>query len=265
MPLAIETVGSFITNTVALGPATLSPGDTVQVRNFGASAQAFLEQIIIKGGQATTGQVTSPLFHDNVRGIRVVTAQAPSQYTLSPYAPQPLKAQDVLGLQLNSGGANSSIMALQNYYTDLAGATARLHSWGDVSGLISNIIMLEVDCAASATIGTWSDTGFQVTENLLKANVDYAVLGYQVDVACAVVAIKGADTSNLRIGGPGTTLQDTSVNYFVRQSNDTGRPHIPVFNAANAPATFVSVLDNAAATAVKVQLVCAQLASNLSS
>lgn len=263
MPLAIETVGAFITNTAALSPATTSPGDTTQVRNFGAAAQAFLEQIIIKGGQTTTAQVKSPLFHDNVNGIQVKTAQAPSQYTLSPYAAQPLKAQDNLAFQLNSGGANSSIMAIQNYYTDLPGATARLHSWGDISGLIQNILMLEVDCAASGTVGTWADTTFTSFENLLKANVDYAVLGYQVDVACAVVAIKGADTSNFRVGGPGTPLQDTSVNYFVRQSNDTGRPHIPVFNAANAPATFVSVLDNAANTAVKVQLVLAQLVQNL--
>ena len=262
---SIDTVLAFITNTVALGPVTVSPGDSLTVRSFQSPAQAFLEDIITKGGQAVTARVTSPFLHDTTRGITVTDNQQPSQLSLPRYAAQPLASQDTLGVQLNSGAANSSVVALLNYYTELGASNARLHSWGDIAGLITQIKPVEVDCAASATIGTWVDTALTATENLLKANTDYAVLGYQVDVACAVIALKGQDTGSLRIGAPGTVLQDTSQEYFIQRSEMTGRPHIPVINAANANNTVVSIADSAAGTAVKVQLILAELSQLLSS
>lgn len=262
---SIDTVGGFITNTAALGNATVSPGDSFQVRAFSPPAGAFLDDVILKGGQSVTGRITSPYLHDTTRGITAITVQAPSVRLLSRYGSQPMASQDVLGVQTLSGGANSTIIALLFYYTDLGASDARLHSWGDIAGLIKEIKPVEVDAAASATIGTWNDTVVTTTENLLKANTDYALLGFVVDVACAVVAIKGQDTGNLRIAGPGSVLSFATCEYFVDKSNDTGRPYIPVINAANVNNTYVSLLDNAAGTAVKVQLQLAELSSNLSS
>lgn len=262
MGLAIDTVLAQVTNSVALVAATVAPGDTLTVRSF-PSGTAYLEQVISKGGQSVTTRVLSPLMHDNVRGITTISAQAPMQFALPRETAQVLNSQDTLTLQGNSGAANSSLFALINYYTNLGGAAARLVSWGDISGLIAYIKPVEIDVTSSATIGAWNDTLITTTENLLKANTDYAVLGYQVDVACGVVAIKGPDTSNLHIGAPGTVLQDTTADYFIQATENTGRPHIPVINAANANATFVSVADNTAALAVKVQLVLAQLSQNL--
>lgn len=260
---SIDTIGAFITNTAALGPVTVSPGDSLTVRAFGPPASAYLDDIIVKGGQSVTARVTSPYLHDTTRGITVISAQAPSVRTLSRFGSQPMASQDVLVEQTLSGGANSTLVALLMYYTDLGASDARLHSWGDIAGLIKDIKPVEVDAAASATIGTWNDTLVTTTENLLKANTDYALLGFICDVACAVVGIKGQDTGNLRISGPGSVLSFATCEYFVDKSNDTGRPYIPVINAANVNNTFVSLLDNAASTAVKVQLQLAELSSNL--
>lgn len=264
MGRAIDTVLAQVTNSTPIIAATVATGDTLTVRSFNPPGQAFLEQIVSKGGQSVTTRVISPLMHDNVRGITATSAQAPMQFALPQEAGQALNSQDTLSLLGNSGGANSSVFALINYYTDLGGASARLYSWGDISGLINYIKPVSIACTASATIGQWSDTLITATENLLKANTDYAILGYQVDVACAVVAVKGPDTSNLRVGAPGTVLQDTTTDYWLEESARTGRPHIPVINAANSNATFASVADNAASTAVNVQLILAELSQNIS-
>lgn len=265
MGLAIDTILAEVTNSAALTPVTVAAGNSLSVRPFSPPAQAFLENLIIKGGQATTARLTSPLLHDAVRGINLISAQAPTVWPLPKDVGQPLQSQDNLSLQGNSGAANSSAFGLVVYYTNTGGASARLYSWGDISGQIVNIKPLEIDVAASATIGQWNDTAITTTENLLKANTDYAVLGYIVDVACALVALRGSDTSNLRVGAPGYAGTLDTANYFVDESERTGRPHIPVINAANANNTTVSVADNAAGTAVKVQLILAQLAQTLPS
>jgi len=261
---SIDTVLAQVTNSAALTGVTVAQGDSLTVRSFSPPAQAFLDDIIIKGGQATTARLTSPYLHDTTRGITFITAQAPSTRLIPRYAAQPLSSQDTMVLQGNSGAANSSIFALLNYYTDLGASDARLYSPGDVLGLVSEVKPVEVDVAASANIGQWNGALITTTDNLLKANTDYAVLGYVVDVACAVVAISGQDTGSLKIGGPGSVLTYDTAEYFVQKSQDTGRPYIPVINAANANNTSVFVADNAAGTAVKVQLILAELTHNLS-
>lgn len=263
MGKAIDTVLGQVTNQVALTALTLASGDSLTVRNFDPPANAYLEGVIFKGGQSVTTRVLSPLFHDVARGLTYISAQAPTQFTLPREAGQRLQPQDTLQVQSLSGGANSTVVALQNYYENLGGSGARLVSWEDLSGNIVNIKPLEIDVVASATIGQWNDMSITTTENLLKANTDYAVLGYEVDVACLCIAIRGGDTGNLRVGAPGSVLQDTTQDYFIEISQKTGRPHIPVISAANVNNTTVSVADNAASTAVKVQLILGQLGTPL--
>lgn len=259
----VDTVLTKVTNSTALVGVTVAAGDSLTVRSFQSPAQAFLDDIFIKGGQDVIARLTSPNLHDTTRGITVTTAQAPSERTLPRQISQMLTSQDNLVLQANSGGANSSVVALQNYYQGAEASNARLASLGDIQGNVKCLKPLEVDCTASATIGAWADTLITATENLLAANKDYAVLGYIVDVACAAVAVKGQDTGNLRIGAPGSVLSFVTSEYFIDKANDTGRPYIPIINAANASNTSVSVADNAASTAVIVQLILAELINNV--
>jgi len=261
---AIDTVLGQVTNQVALTAVTVAPGDSLAVRSFQPPARAYLEDVTVKGGQSVTARILSPYLHDTTRGITIITAQAPNLYGLPKAVAQELAPQDVLAVSALSGGANSTLVGLHMYYADLGSLSAKLSDWGTVKGLIGDIKPVEIDVTASATIGAWNDTAFTTTENLLRANTDYAVLGYTVDVACGLVAFKGQDTGFLRISGPGTPLQDVSANYFIDLDMNADTPHIPIINAANALNTTVSVADNAASTAVKVQLILGELSQNLS-
>lgn len=263
---AIDTVVGHLANPGAAYTAVaFNTGDSGVVRNFAQTDSAFLERITRAGTTAGGVRVTSPLLCDDVRGITFTTPETPSVYLMPQGRGERLYPQDTLTVQITGGTAETDLAALSIYYTNLAGGSARLHSWADILPLIAHIKPIEVDCANAATIGTWTDTLITTTEKLLKANTDYAVLGYVTDTVQAQIGIKGIETQNLRICGPGTTTTDDTSNYFVDWSNREGTPHIPVFNSANAGNVYVSTCDTAAGSTPKVQLICAQLSSNLPS
>lgn len=260
MGRAIDSVLAQITNSAALAAASVAAsGDTLQVKNFDQASKAYLENITVKGTAARTVRVLSPSLHDPVRGITFVTAQAPSVFAMPREVGQPLQRGDVLTLQLNSGATDSTAAVLQHYYENLPGAQANLVSWSDIAGYIDNIKPVQVAATSSATIGAWNDVALNSTEDLLHADTWYAVLGYVVDVACLAVSVRGPDTGNLRISGPGSVLTGFTGDYFVTESDRTGRPHIPLINSNNKGGTTVSTADNAASTAVQVQLILAEL------
>jgi hypothetical protein len=266
MGLAIDTILASAVNPGA-GPAVASvaaSGDSLAVRNFAVTDQAFLELITRMGTTAGFAQVRSPLFHDNVRGIRVTPAESPSVFGLPGRISQPLQPQDNLIVELSGGAAETDVAALHAYYTNLPGAAARLHSWGEVQSHAVNIKPVSVAVTSSATIGAWSDTLITTSENLLKANTDYALVGYMSNTSLAVVGIKGSDTGNLRICGPGTTQEFPVTDYFGYMADRTGRPWIPVINAANVNNTFVSVAAATASVAAVVELIFLQLTPGLS-
>lgn len=260
MGLAIDTVGFFATNPGAtITAATVSPGDSFTIRSFAPSSSAFLEEIVRKGATAGMVRVRSPLVHDNVRGVMFSTGETPSRFLLPPEVGQVVQSQDNLIVEVSGGTAETDTGVLIVYYSDLLGASARLRSWGDIAHNIKNIKPVEVDLTTSGTIGTWVDTVLTTTENLMHANSDYAVLGYVLDVACLAFGVKGQDTSNLRVCGPGITDSSDTSDFFVKQSDRHGTPHIPVISAANRFSTYVSALSDTASVAIKGQLVLAEL------
>lgn len=242
----------------AVGTVAAS-GDPLAVRNFNPPDTAYLEGFTRMGTTAGFVQVQSPLLHDNVQGIRITPGESPSFFSITPQNPQKLNAQDFLTVTIAGGAAETDLAILYIYYTNLPGAAARLHSPADISGNQKNFKPIRVAVTSSATVGAWVDTAITTTENLLHANTDYAVLGYTSNVALAAIGVKGADTSNFRVCGPGATLELPTSDFFVRMSNLTGRPHIPVINSANAPSTFVSVCAATASVAAVVELMLAEL------
>lgn len=261
MGKAIVTVAGAIANPAgtptAVTPAT---GDTFTVRNFTQTSRAWLTGVVRKGATAGIVRVRSPLLLDNTQGIRFAEGSGESVDLLPMLPLQQLQAQDALVVEVTGGGAESDGAALTMYYEDAPGANARLASWGDIAGNIAGAFPYEVNAVGGA-IGVWADTAITNLYNLLKANEDYAILGYVCDAAVLAVAVKGDDTSNFRIGGPGSTDAIETRTFFKRMSDDMGRPAIPIINAANVGNTFVSAIDVAAATPVNVTLVLAQLAT----
>jgi len=268
MGLAIDTVGVYLTNagTTAetLTDGTASPGDSLSVRNFQSPAYAKFEALFYNGPSGDQLRVKSPLFHDNVTGITYAPAEVPSQFLMPAQAGQQLYSSDTLSVQMGAAAGASSVAALLNYYSDLPGASARLHSWGDISGIIKAFKTWQVPVTTSATPGTWVDTAINNTASQFHAGYDYAILGFQLDTAIACVAVKGQETGNLRIGAPGTTDTLDISNYFVNLGNMHNTPHIPVFNADNAGSYYVSALDNAASTSLNVYVVAVELQHTIS-
>lgn len=263
---AIDTVAAKATNPGATFTAvTFASGDSGTVRNFADTDYAYLERVTRAGATSGAVRVISPLLHDNVRGITYWSNDNPTAFLMPKERGQRVRAQDTLAVSLTGGTAETDLAILSLYYNNLPGAAARLFNWGDVQPLIANIKPVEVDCTNSATTGTWTDTPITATENLLKANTDYAVLGFTSDTLQAAIGIKGIETGNLRVAGPGNTRTEDTSFYFVDWSEREATPHIPVVNAANANGIYISTIDTVASSTPKVSMILAELSSALPS
>jgi len=263
MALAYETVAGYYSEpSSTYEPVTMATGDSLTVRNFPAQNPAYLMAVL--RGDATKGvtRVRSSLLHDNVKGWHLPTAENPSNWGLQTPGVQTLKPQDNLILEVTGSTGAYDVAALSIYYTNLPGSQARLHNYGDFKGMIKNLVTVEVATTSTATPTAWTDTVITTTDNLLHANTDYAVLGIFSDVAISLVALKGIDTGNLRMGASGRTSTYDTTDYFVKLSEKSGLPCIPVFNAANAPSTYVSTIDVGDATSANVTLFLAECGVN---
>jgi len=264
MGLAIDTVLVDVHNTatssVGLTNGTVTnSGDSLSVRSFDAPAWAALDAIWLKGSGTRQARIISPRFHDNVTGLTFQSAESPAEFLMPPEIGQPLYSVDALTVQLDAAASSDTVAGLSIYYKDLSGIAADLRTWDDIKGRIINLKSVEVDCTASGTIGTWVDTSLTTTENQLKADYQYAVLGFEANAAVMCMGIKGPATGNLRVCVPANTVTFPLTDYFIEMGRRHGRPYIPVFKANDRANTYVSVADNAASTAVKVYMICAQL------
>lgn len=266
---AIDTIASFQTTVAStLAAGVFATGDSGVVRNFPQPAKArLLAAYYDDVTTALTCRIRSPLLHDNVDGIQFDPGSTALTALLARGILQPLQPQDTLTFELSTAAATGkALLAAGIYYEQLPGAMARLYSRGDIQGNVDNIKPLRVNIGSGAnTAGQWFDAVITTTENLLHANTDYAVLGASFTQPVAAIAVKGIDTGNLRVAASGGINNPWGPEYFVRLSEESGLPCIPVFNAANAGSTFVSIISSAATAAAGfVSLILAELSHNLS-
>lgn len=247
------------------GPTALvtNTGDSFQIKSTPDTANPQLQGM---WGQAATAgllQLRSARMHDATRGLRFQLPAALVRNLLPDEGFTQMYSQDNLIFEIGGGGAETDVGALLFYYPDLGGAQQRIYSWDTIKPLIAEMATIEVVVTAPATAGDWSGgTAINATNDLMKANADYAILGYQTLAAVAAVAIKGPDTSNLRYGGPGTSESIETRDWFVSLAKNSGNPAIPVINQANRAATLCHVA-NATAAGTTVDLIVARLTSRL--
>jgi len=261
MGLAVEVLAGRVTNPgAALTALTPDSGDSFAVRAMAAGSVAWIEDMWAHEATPGVFRVRSPRFHDNVQGIRLSNTTASARGLLPDVIRQPLYSQDVLLVELSGGGAETDVGCLLAYYQNVQGLDARLATWGQVAPRIRNILSQEIAIAGAGTLGDWSaGTAINTTFDLLKANVDYAVLGYVCASSVAAVALRGPDTGNVRIGGPGTTEELETRDWFVRQSLANGDPFIPIINAANKGATLAFQVSASAGAATTVDWILGEL------
>lgn len=251
------------TNAAALtNGSTANSGDPLGIRYFESNSSALLVNTIMQGATPPRrARILSPRMHDNVTGISWQTLENPTEFMYPGDWAQPLYQNDTLQVQLDAAASSDTVAILQIYYSNLAGVNANLRTWAQVKSNIINIKPVEVDTTSSATIGAWSDTLLTTTENQLKAEYNYALLGFAESANLACVGIKGVDTGNLRIVCPAASPTLKLTDYFVYMSNLLGVPFIPVINANNRFSTYISTAANTASANSNVFPIFAQLSN----
>lgn len=240
---ALQVITGFVTAPGAtLTQWTMAAGDSLQIANCDFSKVVRL--LNMWSDQQTAGflGVRSPKLHDAVRGIRVKNTAS----TVTPLLPlgtaQKLFPQDVLTAE-QSGSATAGDIetgALLVYYEDLPGVAARFITYDDLMKRGVNTKSVQNTITTGAAGGYSGSAAINAVEDLLKANTDYALCGYETDVEIAVIGWKGPDTGNVRVGGPGNpSLKHLTGTWFVRLAREFGLPLIPVINSANKGATFI--------------------------
>lgn len=261
---AVDTILAFSTQAAASAfPTALAAttGDSLIIRGTVGESKARLMAFITKSdASGNQFRIISPLLHDNVTGLTFFMNENPSLFAVPEATSVELNEQDTLTVQGQCGAATTITAGLVVYYDDLRGTDADLYRWGDISGDIQFIKSVQVGNAAIA-VGAWTDTAITNTEDQLHADKSYAVLGYIANPAPAILGVKGVATGNLRMCGPGATQSLELSDYFVKMSEYHNLPYIPVFQANDRRAFFVSMADSVAraANAINVSLIVAQL------
>lgn len=242
---------------VALGANT---GDTFTVRNFDLSQKAWLEGIWAQSATAGQVRLRAANMHDPVNGLLFDVPAAVIRDFLGDDMANPLIPQSVLTFEIAGGAAETDSAALMVYYENLPGPSDTMLTWDQVKPRIDQYTTTRIGVAGPVTAGDWSPgTALSGGSGVLDANTPYAVLGYVSNTACNAVALRGTDTANLRVGGPGPLEPLETRDWFIRQSVRTGRPHIPVINSANLGNILAFVALNTAAGTVQVDFILARL------
>lgn len=265
---ALELISASVTapDATPVAASSATYGDSQQIRNFVSPARAFIVGMWGKHQTAGLIRVRSPKLHDNVNGITVFDV-ANNPAPLFPIgAPQPVDAQDTLVYEL-SGSATAGdieIMSTLIWYENLGSITGRFIDKKALNLRTKNILTLR-QSIVTGTAGGYSGAqalSAAVSGDLLKANVDYAVLGFTCSANVASIGIRGVDTASLRCGMPGNSIfTEYQSRWFVHLSEQFGAGMIPVINAANKGGTFVDVAKDENALTFTVITHLAELAS----
>lgn len=255
MGKALQTIAGFYTaGGAGTGIATAATGDSFTVPSGEQSGKVYLENVFAAGASTDFVRVRSNRLHDVAQGIRLSVGATKYRPLMAYGMGETLQPADVPIVEIDETGAATGGILLYYGYDDLGGINPRLSDWPSVQARADHLMGCEVDVTSGA-IGQWGvGVALNGTFNNFSANTDYALLGYSVSVGCLGIAVTGIDTGQQKIGGPGDPDPILTSRQFVRLSQETGRPYIPIINANNAGSTFVQAVDVAAATATHVTL-----------
>lgn len=278
MGLALETiVGRVASGTGSTTYDALVPNanQSFTVRQYQDGSSAYLEDVWAATSAAQwLLSIKSPRMHDDVKGILTTvnaytntgsTAIFNPNTMLPGFLTQKLFSTDVLSVTANAATGTNKLVGVFNVrYENLGGVNARLYHWNEIGPNVANLVGIEVQPVASGTVGVFG-TGVALNsiDQRLKADKDYAILGYTSSIPVTAIVINGVDLGNLNVGGPGAYDTSSTGDFFVSQSLRYQTAHIPVVAANNQGGTFVSIADITASTAPNVTLLMAELKNKM--
>ena len=265
MGRALQVINGQVTNPgTTVTALTANTGDSFTVRNAIMGSKIRLMQAWAFTTTNLLMRIRSPLLHDATQASRLQPVASKAYPLMNGIAYQSLEPQDVLTVELTGGTAETDAAGLLVYYDDLPGANARLFDWAEVRPQIANLFTVEVDLTSSGTTCNYSATvAANGSFDTWRRNIDYALIGYECGTDGVSLGVTGADTSNLRVGGPLVALPFITDAWFVYLNKAFGVPTIPVFNSGNVGAINVDVVAQATSTSYKVGLHFAQLGTSL--
>lgn len=231
MPRALEIISGKATAPGAtLTAVTMASGNSATVRNTPLGARVYLLQTWAENNAAGIMRIRSPRLHDAVQGIRF-RIDATDPVPLQPFgAVQVLIPQDTLTLELSGSAVGGQIeqMQLLIYYEDLTGVSAHLITAEEANRRGRNVEVQEVAITPGAAGGYSGQVAINSTFDNLKANTDYAILGYVVDTRCAAVRFQGPDFGGLGLGGPGLlSPRHLTSQWFMRLAEECRIAQVP--------------------------------------
>lgn len=263
MGLAMEVITGFATapgtTTTAL---TAASGNTFTIRNASLESRIWLIGAWADFQAAGFLQVRSPRLHDNVRGIRLDVVASEVKPLLPNRYKQMLTPQDALVAEIQGSATAGDIetASLLVVYEDLPGVQARFISAEECYDRTANVVTVENTISTGTAGGYSGEEAITAESDLLKANTDYAVLGYLVDVECATIRFRSADSGNLGIGGPGDELgRDYTRSWFLDLARLYNMALVPVFNSANKGNVLVDAAQDENGADVALTLILAEL------
>lgn len=235
--VAWELISGFVTAPSTTQTAlTMATGDSLTVRASVGDKLVQLVQAWADNQTAGVLRIRSPRMHDNVQGIRAQVTASDVVPLMAIGRPQRLYSQDTLAADLSGSATAGDIesAALLLYYEDIAGIAGRFITEEELMRRGVNVLNIE-NTISTGTTGGWSGgEAINAEYDPFKANTDYALIGYLTNTEALALAWRGADTGNLRIGGPGNeTLRHVTADWFVRLNRAYKLPAIPVFNSQN--------------------------------
>lgn len=257
--LDLNSATASLTGVGTFGALAAVTGDTLTVRSLGQQDDARLLALGRKGATAGMIRLRSPFLADDVNGIRSRVLAADPSSVIDMDGLQRLRAQDPLIFESTGGAAAEQESGWWlTYYGNLQGDTSVYIGAAELEQRALEVVSSEVPTTGVAG-AQWGTAALSTGTGILKANQWYAVIGYELDVACTAVALLGPDTGNFKAGGPGITTRQFTRRWFHDLADQSGLATIPCINAQNAGGTLSEVVDSAGATAVNVNWIFVRL------
>lgn len=274
MPPVITSVSAFkqgLTGGAFEALAAVS-GDSLGVIYFNPGSNAYVEEVFtMNSTQRMEVAIFSPRFGDNQFGLRLQHAFNPTvsaaggvtQFLLPPQLDIPIYSTDVLTVQVNApAAAGNADVVLQQYYEDVPGTGQRLANFVQIEPLIIRTLGIEVTVTPGTTGQPGTAVALNANDDRLRADTDYALLGYSTDLLSGCFRLKGPDTGFFNVPMPCSFDARNTSGYFVFQDQLRNTPHIIVLNSNNKGVTLIDGVAANNPGATKVSLVLAELSQH---
>lgn len=253
---------------------TANSGDSLSIPNLQSGRGRILRMWGMDSAHVAEVAVTDTRvdsIHDPQYGLRFnipyAAFVASSVVGAAPMIRQPnyvdVFTGDTLTFTVTSTASDAVAVSWLTEYDDLPGAAAKFATWESISATRFTEIGVRVIPVASATAGAYgASRAINADDARWTGGKWYAILGFTVQIPVLTVSFKGPMWANLRLGVPAGTPQLYSDNYFLDMSRETGKPLIPVFNGYDAGSVLLEVVDVAASTSPKVDVIAVECNSD---